>query len=61
MAKKSFMKVNGLSDEIIHRAKKALNNEVKDYVVDRLKRAFEKKSTTRTPLLNTNVVKVITA
>lgn len=42
MAKKSFMKVNGLSDEIVHRAKKALNNEVKDYVVDRLKKSIQK-------------------
>lgn len=61
MAKKSFMKVNRLSDEIIHRAKKALNNEVKDYVVDRLKKSIRKEVYNTYSPVEYDVVKVITA
>lgn len=43
MANKSFTSINQLQKEIVHRAKKALNNEVKDYVVDKLKSNVQKK------------------
>ena len=38
MAKKSCTTLNSLQKEIMHRAKKALKNEVADYVKDELKR-----------------------
>lgn len=42
MAKKSFNNLNGLQTEIVRRANKALNNEVKDYVVNKLKSNIQK-------------------
>lgn len=42
MAKKSFTTTGELQKEIVHRAKKALKNEVKDYVVDKLKLNIQK-------------------
>ena len=42
MAKKSFDSLGKLEKEIVRRANKALNNEVKDYVVDELKSRIKK-------------------
>lgn len=42
MGSKSFYKLNGLQTEIMRRANKALNNEIKDYVVDELKSRIQK-------------------
>ena len=42
MGSKSFYKLNGLQREIMRRANKALENEIKDYVVDELKSRIQK-------------------
>lgn len=57
MGKKSFNTVEGLQREIMKRANKALKNEVKDYVEDKMKSHVSKMFMQPIPLLNMNVVK----
>lgn len=57
MGKKSFNTVEGLQREIMKRANKALKNEVKDYVKDKMKSHVEQDVYATYSLLNMNVVK----